>query len=182
MASPSSIWTSRNSHPIWKMPDRPRIVTNTTPLIALAVATGSLEILRHLYREVVVPLEVSEEIMAGGKHDFGLAAFQAAAWLTRKTQPALVPPYIRNALDRGEGAVIQTAIDEKIDLVCIDEVVGRRFARLSGLNLTGTIGVLLKAQQQAYPVSIREALSRMQDQGIWLSERVIRFALDHARD
>jgi len=39
------------------MPDGPRsIVTNTTPLIALAVATDGLEILRTLYDRVIVPL------------------------------------------------------------------------------------------------------------------------------
>lgn len=45
------------------MPEGGRIiVTNTTPLIALAVATDSLDILRALYDRVIVPLEVSEEI------------------------------------------------------------------------------------------------------------------------
>ena len=38
------------------MPDRTRaVVTNTTPLIALTAATGSLEVLRKLYTRVVVP-------------------------------------------------------------------------------------------------------------------------------
>lgn len=39
------------------MPDTRRtIVTNTTPLIALAVGLGNLEILKSLYSRVVVPL------------------------------------------------------------------------------------------------------------------------------
>jgi predicted nucleic acid-binding protein len=42
------------------MPDGPRtIVTNTTPLIALAVATDGLEILRTLYDRVIVPLHIA---------------------------------------------------------------------------------------------------------------------------
>jgi|GEM_PF-3747814 len=35
-----------------------------------------------------------------------------------------------------------------------DENVGRRFARLSGLNLTGSIGILLKAKKLGYPISM----------------------------
>ena len=31
------------------------VVTNTTPLIALTAATGSLEVLRALYTRVIVP-------------------------------------------------------------------------------------------------------------------------------
>jgi len=59
------------------MPDKRRsIVTNTTPLIALTAATGSLDVLRSLYTRVVVPYEVAEEIRAGGKDAFGLATVQ----------------------------------------------------------------------------------------------------------
>jgi len=38
------------------------IVTNTTPLIALTAATGSLDVLHVLYSRVIVPYEVAEEI------------------------------------------------------------------------------------------------------------------------
>jgi len=43
------------------------LVTNTTPLIALTAATGSLDILQFLYQRVVVPMEVADEVRAGGK-------------------------------------------------------------------------------------------------------------------
>lgn len=49
------------------MPETRRsLVTNTTPLIALAVATGSLDVLRRLYARVIVPAAVAEEILAQG--------------------------------------------------------------------------------------------------------------------
>jgi predicted nucleic acid-binding protein len=64
------------------MPEQTKVVvTNTTPLIALTAATGSLEILRAIYAKVVVPYEVAQEIKAGGKELFGLDIFQQSAWL-----------------------------------------------------------------------------------------------------
>ena len=64
------------------MPDRIKtIVTNTTPLIALTAATGSLDVLRELYSRVVVPYEVAAEIKAGGPDAFGLDVFAQASWL-----------------------------------------------------------------------------------------------------
>lgn len=60
---------------------KPVLVTNTTPLIALAPANGNLEILRFLYGRVVVPLEVAEEVCVGGKQSFGLDVFNGAQWL-----------------------------------------------------------------------------------------------------
>lgn len=155
------------------------VVTNTTPLIALAAATGSLEILRAIYTKVVVPFEVAQEIKVGGKESFGLDIFQQSAWLTIIDEPVALPPYLKNALDIGEASVIQTALQHGIDRVCIDETIGRRIARLSNLDVTGSIGIMLKAKSMGYPVSIPDAINRMRERGIWLSQDVIRFALAH---
>ena len=160
------------------MPDQARVVvTNTTPLIALTAATGNLDVLRTLYTRVVVPYEVAEEIRAGGKDAFGLDVFDQASWLEINPGPVVLPPYLQNTLDRGEASVIQTALQQGIKLVCIDETVGRRIARLSNLSVTGTIGILLKGKSIGYALSIPEAINRMRERGIWLSQDVIRFAL-----
>jgi len=48
------------------MPERVRmVVANTTPIIALALI-DQLDLLRHLYGEVVIPPSVQEEVSAGG--------------------------------------------------------------------------------------------------------------------
>ena len=79
--------------------------------------------------------------------------------------------------DLGEASVIQLALDRNIQTVCIDEAVGRRVARLSGLTLTGSIGILLKAKQRYPQLSVKVAIARMLDRNIRLSQRVIDFAL-----
>ncbi len=63
------------------MPDRPNIVVNTGPLLALVAAVGDLQVLRDLYAEVVVPLEVKQEIFAPGARDLGQRELVAASWL-----------------------------------------------------------------------------------------------------
>ncbi len=153
------------------------IVTNTTPLIALTAATGSLDILRVLYSRVIVPLEVQTELRAAGAHAVGVQSLNEATWLECQTSEVVTSSYLANTLDRGEAATIQTALNLNISLVCIDEAVGRRVARLSGLTLTGSIGVLLKAKQLGYDVSMPQAVARMREHGIWLSAEVVRFAL-----
>ena len=78
-----------------------------------------------------MPLKVAKEIRAGGKHGIGVTELDASPWLDIQTGDAAVPAYLANALDRGEAAVIATALDRGIRLVCIDETVGRRMARLA---------------------------------------------------
>lgn len=162
------------------MPKPDRIVINTSPLITLVAALGDLTVLRSLYTEVLVPLEVCQEITAGGRDGFAVAEFEAAHWLLKKDNYLNISPFLLNSLDLGEAAVIQLALESNIQTVCIDEAVGRRIARLNDLTLTGSIGILLRAKDAGYPLQMGLAIQRMQKRGIRLSSKVIAFALKQA--
>ena len=164
------------------MLEKKELVINTTPIISLIAATGSLDMLPLLYSRVWVPFEVCKEIHAGGVDGFAISEFDKLTWLHKQQQPTKIPLLLQNSLDSGEAAVIQLALQQGIYLVAIDENVGRRFARLSGLTLTGSLGILLKAQKQGYPILMTEAIRRMRQRGIWLSDKVVDFALREAEE
>ncbi len=153
------------------------LVINTTPLLSLLAGLGNLDVLPFLYSRVYVPFEVCQEILVGGKSSFGVDAFVRDTWLAKQTQPIKISPLLRNSLDLGEASVIELALQKNIPLVCIDETAGRRVARLSGLELTGTVGLLLKAKQKGYQLSVSEALQSMRSHGIWLSDKLVQLAL-----
>jgi len=161
------------------MPETQEIVINTSPIIAMVAALGDLRVLQ-IYQRVWVPLEVCQEISAGGAAQFALAEFEAAHWLQKCTQPLTIAALLQNTLDTGEAAVIQLALDQNIQTVAIDEAAGRRIARLNGLSMTGSIGILLRARKEGYQFSMQAAIDRMKSRGIWLSQRVIAFALKQA--
>ncbi|MGX9726138.1 MAG: DUF3368 domain-containing protein [Candidatus Electronema sp. VV] len=162
------------------MPDAKGIVINTSPLLALIAGLGSLNLLKVLYKQVIVPYEVCEEIFASGSAGFGIKEFDEADFLLKLNRPANIHPYLRNSLDLGESSVIQTALDRNIQTVCIDEAVGRRIARLNGLTLTGSLGIMIRAKREGQAVLLRDAVSRMRKHGIWLSERLVVSALQQA--
>ncbi len=162
------------------MPESGAIVINTGPILALIAGLGSLSILNSLYQQVVVPYEVCEEILAGGSSGFGIEELNKAKFLTKLSSPAVIHPYLRNSLDLGESSVIQTALDQGIQTVCIDEAVGRRIARLNGLTLTGSLGIMIRAKREGQQFMLREAVKRMQAHGIWLSDRLVAAALQQA--
>ncbi len=155
------------------------IVINTGPVIAIMAALGSLNALQ-IYRRVWVPWAVCQEMLAGGPSGFAVAEFEAAHWLQKDSTPLEIAPILINSLDRGEAAVIQLALNQNVQTVCIDEMAGRRIAKLSGLLVTGSIGVLLRARREGYQFSMRDAIQRMRQRGVWLSERVVTFALAQA--
>jgi predicted nucleic acid-binding protein len=164
------------------MPSASRIVINTGPLLAIIAATGDLKVLKSLYCEVLVPREVADELRAGGPTGFGLARFEEASWLAVQSEHITLNPYLANTLDLGEAAVIQLALDRNVETVCIDETVGRRVARLNNLQLTGSIGVLLKAKKEGASLEMAGAIENMRSAGIWVSERVAKTAIALARE
>jgi predicted nucleic acid-binding protein len=159
------------------MPETETIVINTGPLLALIAGYGDLSLLKNLYRRILVPFEVCREIEAGGALGFGVNEFNKSDFLDKISLPLSIPTYLKNSLDLGESSVIQLALQQNIATVCIDETVGRRIARLNGLKLTGSIGVLIRARQAGLGFSMSEVIDRMQARGIYLSQKVMRFAL-----
>jgi predicted nucleic acid-binding protein len=139
------------------MPETQEIVINPGPLIALVAGLGDLSILQ-MYRRVCVPLEVSQELLVGGGTRFGAREFAEADWLEKRQEALNISLYLLNSLDRGEAAVIQLALNEGISTACIDEVSGRRSARLHGLLVTGSIGILLRAKREGCLHSIGEVI------------------------
>ncbi len=155
-----------------------QIVINTGPLIAIVAALGDYSILGKLYDDILVPHEVAEEILTGGKKALAYSEFAIARELKKIKTPVKIAPILLNSLDLGEAAVIQLALDKKIQTVCIDEAVGRRVARLNGLSITGTIGILLRAKREGHEIYLNDAIEKMQKHGIWINERLKKSAIE----
>lgn len=156
------------------------IVINTSPLLALQVC-GQIELLRALHSRVVVPQAVIAELERG-QAGVGALALDAErpVWFEVVALPSPPSPLLQAYLDEGEAAVIALALELNITRVVIDERRGRAVARTMGLEVTGSIGVLLRAKQEGLLATVKPSLEAMQGHGIWLSERLRRFALREA--
>ena len=60
------------------MPEKDQIVFNTGPILAIVAATGGLKVLKSLYKKVVVPKVVSEELLCAGHKKFAKQEFKSA--------------------------------------------------------------------------------------------------------
>lgn len=72
-----------------------RIVINTGPILALVSALGDLEILKVLYEEAYIPLEVCNEIMKGGTTGFAIKEFEQATWLIKQQNKIIFLFFLR---------------------------------------------------------------------------------------
>lgn len=153
-----------------------RLVINTGPLIALAKAEA-LDVIGQLPLRVLCPQQVRAELDAGGRGGFSEIT---PSWLEVKILKQPLDPMATATLDAGEAAVIQLATEHEVERVCIDEKRGRRVASAIGLQVVGTLGLLLRAKTIGVIPSVRPFLDRLRRAGEWydagLIDRVLRAA------
>ncbi len=77
-----------------------------------------------------------------------------------------------SVLDRGEAEAIVLACEIAADAILIDEADGRKIARQQfGLQVTGTLGILLAAKERGLISAIRPLVDQLRDSlGFFVSE------------
>ncbi len=88
-----------------------RLVVNTGPLIALG-RVDAFDIIGRLPVIFIIPKEVADEIEAGARAGYPVAI---PAWATVQPLKAAIEPLGSHLLDVGEAAVIQLAIEQRIE-------------------------------------------------------------------
>ncbi len=161
------------------MPAGP-VVLNNTPLVAFW-AIGRLDLLRDLFKEVLIPQEVEKEFLAT-EEATRRQALAEAPWVKtiQLSSPRRAIPYV--GLDPGEAAVLAVAEERDARLVILDDKKGRQFAKRMGIPLTGTLGVLLRAKEAGLIDSVSDAIRQLLKAGLFLSSDLVRSALAAAKE
>lgn len=145
-----------------------RVIVNSTPLIALSKAEH-LELLRDMYEEVYIPGAVFREVTV--KNDVVKAKVERSSWIHVVTvRDDADRRMYRAKLHAGEVEVIILASKYGEEhLVVIDDEQARKTAEYLGLNLAGTLGVLIKAKQRKLIDFVMPVVSNMEMHGIYFS-------------
>lgn len=162
------------------MPER-LVIANTSPLFYLH-QIGHLEVLRALYRHIVIPPAVQAELAAGGKAGFATPDISQAEWIEvkRVRSQVLIPAIVD--LGPGEAEVLALGLEYPGSLLVLDDRLGRRVAHLNSLTYTGTVGVLVKAKQAGHVKAIRPLIQHLRTAGLWLADDLVAMALDQANE
>jgi predicted nucleic acid-binding protein len=150
-------------------------VTNTTPLISLA-GIGLLDLLPLLYEEVWAPRIVMDEYQA--KAPLIEPDLTQVLWL-KVVDAVSIDPEL-SLLDGGEAAALSLAQMVGARLILLDERKARRIAARMGLQVAGTLAVLLRAKQQGLLPAVRPYIIQMQSQGRRFHHDLIAYLLEEA--
>jgi hypothetical protein len=146
------------------------VVSDSSPLTAL-LTVGAADLLTQLFREVVVPEAVRDELRRSHP--------RLPAWLRVETvkNPAQAQKYAQ-IVDVGEAEAIELARELHADRLLMDERKGRRLAAQEGVPVIGLLGVVLLARRNQLIPSARVWLQRLQQEaGMYLAEDIREAAL-----
>lgn len=123
------------------------IVSNSTVLIYLG-KLNKLELLKKLFKRIVIPNAVFEEVVVAGKRENHIDAIMVEeaikkGWISVKESEEL-PQLKEFGIDKGELQAISLAYKLGA-VILLDQTHARIAAKAVGLKPRGTIFVLLKA-------------------------------------
>lgn len=150
----------------------PKVVVNSTPLIALC-GIGQLNILRELYHDIYIPDAVYCEVTAL-EDSACLQIKTAGEWIhVEKIQNVTEKKMYKAKLHDGEVEVMILAQEKMADLVIIDDNAAKKTAKYLGLTVTGTLGVLIKAKRQGVIEEIYPFLCKMRQNGFYMDPGLV---------
>jgi hypothetical protein len=147
------------------------VVCDTGPLLHLGEA--NIIHLLQMAGEIIIPFVVAEEFKRN------TSDIKLPEWVTIKE---LDEPYQKTVLewrkqiDEGEAAAIALTMQMEADWLLTDDAIARQFGESVGLEIHGSIGLLLWATAVGHIESENEAMDALNaliNSSLWISDRVV---------
>jgi predicted nucleic acid-binding protein len=149
-----------------------KAVSNTTPLRYL-IAIEQEHLLGQLFEKVFVPVAVHEAVRG--------RVLAMPAWFEVRTVQETQATTFPVTLHRGERQAILLAEALRADVLLIDEQIGRTIALSRNLPLSGTLGVLERADSMGFVSDFQQVLQRLRASGFFLTEALEQQLLERHR-
>lgn len=154
------------------------MIADAGPLIVL-YKTGQLRILKELYRELIIPEAVRQELITKPE---GIRLLEDNPWITtKKVRGTDALGVLRVFLDQGESEAIILARETGHALL-MDERKGRRIAVEMGIQIRGTLGALVEAKNKGIVKNVGEEIQKMLEKGYRIDKELMKIILRKARE
>jgi predicted nucleic acid-binding protein len=146
-----------------------KVVGNSSPIIHLA-KIDKLDLLKHYFQTITVPKSVFRECVAEGKERQEAEVIKNSNWIkVLEAEDKKLVRLLRTSLDDGESEAIALSLEIGADLILLDDFDAREKARLFGLTIIGTLGILLRANKDKKIPSLKEYLLKLKETGFWIN-------------
>ncbi|MCL1465698.1 DUF3368 domain-containing protein [Argonema galeatum] len=136
------------------------VISNTTPLINFA-AINRLDILQAMFGQIVIPQAVYDETTGSNFPDSQVVLQAIASGWLQVRQVSTIASEISPTLDQGEREAIALAIATSEQRILLDEREARQVAQSFGLQVIGSLGILLLAKNKQIIPQVQPLLDAM---------------------
>lgn len=150
----------------------PRTIISDTSCFIILTKIGALELLHHVYGQVATTPDIAAE------YGEPLPDWVDVIVVKDKTRQQL----LEMQLDKGESSAIALALETPDCTIILDDYKARKIAQRLGLNLTGTIGVIIKAKLRGMIPSVKPLLDKIKQTNFRLSPELELLALKAANE
>lgn len=149
----------------------PEAISNTSPLLYL-YRIGVLGWLRDLFGQVWIPKAVAIELKQGQQKGYDVPDPSNYAWLQIVELRLMPSEWLALDLGARELAAMALALENRDRIILLDNALARRIAQAAGLNVWGTLKVLLEAKAHSLTESVEPLINRLEDAGMWVSDDI----------
>lgn len=148
----------------------PRTIISDASCFILLSKIDELDLLQKIYGSITTTSEVASE--------FGLPL---PAWVVIENPKFLDKQLVlEQKLDRGEASAISLALEIADATIILDDQKARKIALELGLDVTGTIGVIIKAKLKGVIPSIQPIIGQIRNTNFRLAPEIEFEALKQA--
>lgn len=134
------------------------VVSDNSPL-SLFLVIGKLEILKIIYGKIIIPQAVFKELQEFSELGQDISMIQEADWIEiQQVESDSILNNLRDTLDDGESEAIYLAELINAEYLLIDEQKGRKIAQNRGLEVIGSLGILILAKKMELIDSLKDVL------------------------
>jgi len=148
----------------------PKTIISDASCFIILSKIGEMDLLQKVYGEVITTPEVVDE--------FG--EFLPEWVVIKSPTNADKQKILEIEVDRGEASAISLALEIKDCTIILDDIKARRLAKKLGIEVTGTLGVIIKAKLDGIIPSIKPILEKLKKTNFRLKEELEFQALKEA--
>ena len=149
----------------------PKAISNTSPLLYF-YRIGAINLLPKMFDEIWTAESVKNELLAGHSKGHDVPSPADYPWLNIVNPKSMPSEWLALDLGAGELGAMALALENPDRIVLLDDMLARRTAQVAGLQVWGTLKVLLEAKSQGLIEKIEPYVTNLSEAGMWVSSEV----------
>ena len=148
----------------------PKTIISDTSCFIILSNIGELDLLHKVYGQIITTIEIATEF--GEQLPYWVSIHPVADKYRQQL--------LEMQIDKGESSAIALALETPDCTIILDDFKARKIANQLGLQITGTIGVIVRAKLKGIITSIKPILQKIKETDFRFSMEIELLALKEA--